>query len=59
MQRTLVGRTERVVLADDGRVGRDLADGEGGDSNESSGELHCEDGCIEPLVSGLYLRGKK
>ena len=44
VQRTLVGRAERIVLADDGRVGRHLADGEGSDSNESSGELHCEDG---------------
>ena len=59
MQRTLVGRTERVVLADDGRVGRDLADGEGRNSNESSGELRCEDSCIEQLVSGFYLGEKK
>lgn len=36
----LVGRAERVELAHDGRVGGDLADGEGGEREECGGELH-------------------
>lgn len=40
VQRTLVGRAERVELAHDGRVGGDLADGEGGEREEGGGELH-------------------
>ena len=37
----LVGGTERVVLADDGRVRRHLRDGKGSDGSEGGGELHC------------------
>lgn len=40
MQSPLVSRTERVELAHDGRVGGDLADGEGGERKEGGGELH-------------------